>query len=137
MPLTSDMTDVLAMFANADLMPATYERATAPSFYNGVPVAGTGGYVSQGPLPVGFTAIVPTTEDEDAESDELMPGGERARGRIVIYTSIQLRAGRNPDSKADVVVTADDRRWRVVKGEDWSASGNFWVAECELIDSDP
>lgn len=131
------MTDVLAQFTNVDLMPATYERASAPDFYGGVPVPGTGVYVSQGSLPLATTAIVPSTEDEDAEQDELMPAGERARARIVVYTSVQLRAGRNPGFKADVVVTADGRRWRAVKAEDWSASGNFWVAECELIDVDP
>ena len=137
MPLVSDFTDVLQLFDNSDLMPATYERASVPDYYGGVPVAGTGGYVSQGSLPVGQTVIVPATQDEDAEQDEMLPAGERARARIIVYTSVQLRAGRNPDLRPDQVVTSDGRRWEVAHAEDWSANGNFWLAECELIDADP
>ena len=128
------MTDVLQMFANDDLLPATYSRATAPTYLGGVPVSGTGGYVDQGVLPAGETVIVPATQDEDAESDEQLPAGERARARILVYTSVQLRAGRNPDLRPDRVNTADDRVWEVAHAEDWSASGNYWYVECELVD---
>lgn len=137
MPLTSDFVDVLQEFANADLLPVTYARVVSEvEFDGGVPVEGTGGYVDQGALPVADTVIVPATQDEDAEQDESLPAGERARGRIIIYTSVQLRAGRNPDLRPDIVTTGDGRRWEVVHAEDWSASGNFWSAQCELMDED-
>ena len=32
------------------------------------------------------------------------------------------------------MTTEDGRVWQVATAEDWSASGNFWVAECELVD---
>ena len=135
MPLVSDFTDVLQMFANDDLLPATYSRATAPTVYGGVPVTGTGGYASLGPLPVGETVIVPAEDISTGERDESRADGDRARGRIIVYTSVQLRAGRNPSLRPDRVTTADGRVWQVAKAEDWSASGNFWAVECELVDA--
>lgn len=138
MPLVSDFTDVLQIFANGDLLPATWSRVvSAPQFAGGVPVPGTGGYVNQGALPAAETVIHPAKQDEDSERDEKMPAGERARARIFVYTSIQLRAGRAPNLRPDRVTTADGRQWQVAKAEDWSYNGNFWVAECELLDVDP
>jgi len=134
-PLVSDFVDVLQEFANDDLLPITYSRATAPSYYGGLPVAGTGGYVDQGALPAGETVVVPAEDISTGERDEARPDGDRARARIIIYTSVQLRAGRNPGLKPDVVTTADARTWQVAKAEDWSASGNFWCVECEQIDA--
>lgn len=134
-PLVSDFTDVLQLFANSDLLPATYERAAVPTYVLGKPTSLA--YVDQGSLPANETFIVPSTQDEDAERDDLFPAGDRARARIAVFTSVQLRAGRNPNDRADVVVTSDGRRWRVVKAMDWQASGNFWHVECELLDGDP
>ena len=134
MPLVADFTDVLQEFANGDLLPATYARAGEPEFLDGVPVAGTGLWVDLGPLPPASTVIIPATDISTSERDEQQPAGDRARGRIIIYTSVKLRAGRNPGEKPDRVTTEDGRVWQVAKAEDWSASGNFWVAECELVD---
>lgn len=134
MPLVSYFIDVLEEFANGDLLPATYARASAVSYDGGVPVFGTGGWTSLGPLPPTSTVIVPATDISTGERDEQLSAGERARGRIIVYTSVQLRAGRHPDLKPDRVTTSDGRVWQVAKAEDWSASGNFWVAECELVD---
>lgn len=135
MPLISDFVDVLQQFANDDLLPATYSRATAPTFYAGVPTPGTGGYVDLGALPAGETVIVPAEDISTGERDESRPDGDRARGRIIVYTSVQLRAGRHPGLKPDNVTTSDGRTWQVAKAEDWSASGNFWAVECELVDA--
>lgn len=134
MPLVSDFVDVLQEFANDDLLPATYSRASAPTFYAGVPVAGSGGYADLGALPAGETVIVPAEDISTGERDESRPDGDRARARIVVYTSAQLRAGRNPGLRPDRVTTADARVWQVAKAEDWAASGNFWAVECELVD---
>lgn len=134
MPLVSDFLDVLQEMANADLAPVTHLRAKVPTLRLGRPTPGSAGYDDLGALPEDATVVVPVELESYAERNRLQPGGDRASARIVVYTPTLIRASRNPDAGADVVVTADGRRWRAVHVEDWSASGNFYAAECELID---